>query len=550
MAWWTDIWLNEGFATFMSIKVIEVIHPDWDFDTMFLTYKLHVVLDKDSQINSHPIVQEVSNPQEIDSIFDIISYDKGASILRMLEGMLGAEVFRIGIRAYLNRYQFGNAQTDDLWYEIQTAFENVADIKKVMHTWTQQEGYPLVTATLDGTKLTLEQHRFLIDSSATYCVDSSPFKYRWEIPLTYVTSENDTVHKLWLCSDHSSVTVELPEIQWIKINYRQRGFYIVNYSKSNWCALSNLLQTNINAISAADRANLLYDAFSLAEAQYLTYDIPLEMTKYLVGECHFVPWTVANTRFFKLWYKLNGRCEYPQYEKYLRHLLGGIEDDVWNVPDVQTFSQSRYRLAVIKLGGLCGEPTYATKIHEMFKNFLYENIAINPDIEEDIYNYGIAYGDVNDWNKVWHLYLKEQDPDKKLLFLVALSYSRDTSLLIQYGKTGSYVLPQNFINLLGAMSENPLANSIAWDFIRCEWQFLLHYLSPSNIGLGYITISICGKFNTQQRLDEMKAFFKNYPDAGAAKSERETALETVVQNIDWLKRNEAFIIDWLKNNNH
>lgn len=135
-----------------------------------------------------------------------------------------------------------------------------------MDTWTRQAGFPVVSVTRNGTKLILSQRRFLADPDTEYSPNSSPYKYKWEIPITYITSNNETIHKLWFTKDqdlgiyHDTmntkvntnkfiyvlVTIDIPDVEWIKINYRQVGYYMVNYSESEWSIFSNLLEHNIN----------------------------------------------------------------------------------------------------------------------------------------------------------------------------------------------------------------------------------------------------------------------------------------------------------------
>ncbi|KAL4150045.1 hypothetical protein QTP88_003890 [Uroleucon formosanum] len=132
-------------------------------DTSFLTHNLQPVQYLDNKLSSRAIMQAVSNPYQITEMFDGISYYKGSTLLRMLESLLVDQVFRIGVIAYLKRFAYNNAETDDLWTEIQTATNNTVNVKKVMDTWTRQSGFPLVSAIRNGTKLTLKQQRFLSD---------------------------------------------------------------------------------------------------------------------------------------------------------------------------------------------------------------------------------------------------------------------------------------------------------------------------------------------------------------------------------------------------
>ena len=148
LSWWDDLWLNEGFASYMEYKGVANYHQDWDMESQFLNYDLHRVMDLDATISSHPIIQPVNHPDQITEIFDAISYAKGASVLRMLEDFMGAEEFRIGIKRFLKKFEYGNAVTADLWQELSSVSSKQLNISKIMDTWTRQMGYPVLTVSL------------------------------------------------------------------------------------------------------------------------------------------------------------------------------------------------------------------------------------------------------------------------------------------------------------------------------------------------------------------------------------------------------------------
>lgn len=126
MDWWDDLWLNEGFASYVEYRGQNYTEPDWHIEQFFLNDDLQGVLKLDALESSHPIIQTVTNPDQISEIFDTISYSKGSSVLRMLEYAIGSDVFRDGIRAYLKKYEYKNARTQDLWNEIQNVLNDVS----------------------------------------------------------------------------------------------------------------------------------------------------------------------------------------------------------------------------------------------------------------------------------------------------------------------------------------------------------------------------------------------------------------------------------------
>ncbi|MEM4372050.1 MAG: M1 family metallopeptidase, partial [Metallosphaera sp.] len=142
MKWWNDLWLNESFATFMSYKIIDMLHSDWYMWGEFLLDETAGALLKDSIPTTHPIETKVNSPEEVEQIFDDISYGKGASILRMIESYIGKDEFRRGISKYLQKFSYGNAEGKDLWNSLEEA--SGKPVSKIMPHWVLEDGYPMV----------------------------------------------------------------------------------------------------------------------------------------------------------------------------------------------------------------------------------------------------------------------------------------------------------------------------------------------------------------------------------------------------------------------
>ena len=145
MQWWNDLWLNEGFASWMEYKGVSYTQPDWAMMEQFWANVVLPALQLDSLASSHPVSVPVNDPKEIEAIFDTISYKKGSSIIHMLENYLGEEVLRSGLKAYLRKHKFGNAVTKDLWKALTNATKHKTNVEAIMNTWTLQMGYPLIT---------------------------------------------------------------------------------------------------------------------------------------------------------------------------------------------------------------------------------------------------------------------------------------------------------------------------------------------------------------------------------------------------------------------
>lgn len=208
----------------------------------------------------------------------------------------------------------------------------------IMRTWTEQMGLPLVTVKIiTPGKLRLTQKRFFSnpeDYKGTY--DDSEFNYKWSIPITYRTNLNDKVERIWFPHDQESIDIDLHDVPaWIKFNSDQYGYYRVNYETELWDALKNTLVNNLAAFTVADRASILNDAFSLADATTIPYATSLDMTKYLEDETEFVPWSVASSKLTSLKSSLMFTDIYKDYITYARKLINKVYNDVgWTVNGV------------------------------------------------------------------------------------------------------------------------------------------------------------------------------------------------------------------------
>ncbi|KFM57066.1 Endoplasmic reticulum aminopeptidase 1, partial [Stegodyphus mimosarum] len=302
MKWWSDLWLNEGFASFMESLIVDIIKPDWKKMDAFVATTVQDALSMDGLQTSHPIVTNAIDPLEIDATFDVISYKKGASLLSMLANFLGMDTLKNGLSNYLNKYRFQNARTEDLWNAFSEAESSHINVTQVMDTWTRQKGYPLITVTLEHPTVKVKQERFLLtakSNSAQVSDDVSPYGYKWRVPVTYVTDLSNRQNTYWL-NEAEGEFVLPAETKWLKVNSKEGGFYRVMYDHGLWKTLTELLQSNHKTLTAADRSNLVDDALSLSRAGILDAMLAFNVTRYLEKEEEFAPWAAAILHFEQL----------------------------------------------------------------------------------------------------------------------------------------------------------------------------------------------------------------------------------------------------------
>ncbi|MCX6747894.1 MAG: M1 family aminopeptidase, partial [Candidatus Nomurabacteria bacterium] len=241
MEWWTHLWLNEGFASYIEYLAVDKLFPNWDIWTQFSTHDLGVALRLDSLHHTHAIEVKVNHPDEIGEIFDEVSYSKGASVIRMLADYLGEDKFRDGLRHYLKKHSYKNTETEHLW----EAFEKISlgrrpatgeakkpTIMQLMKNWTGVGGYPVLSAKTVKGNLEISQSRFFASpislgrSQMGEAKTKSKDKTVWSVPISIGTSKK--TEKILLTGKNTKIN--LPE-GWLKLNIGEAGFYRTSYSK-------------------------------------------------------------------------------------------------------------------------------------------------------------------------------------------------------------------------------------------------------------------------------------------------------------------------------
>ncbi len=281
MEWWTHLWLNEGFASYMEHLGTAELFPEWDMWTQFCDGRLNQALELDGLASTHPIEVNVHHPNEIGEIFDSISYAKGASIIRMLAEYIGEKNFREGLRRYLKKYAYLNAATEHLWQ----ALEEVSGkpVGDIMRNWTAQPGYPVIAVnSLNNGSAVLSQHRFYASSLEK---NRSKDTTVWKVPLSWTDGKTE---KKTVMGTQSMLFV-VPKKGWLKLNARETGVYRTSYPAA---LLEGLLQPiKHKHLGPEDRLGIIRDAFALAESGYAPTVESLKLMAAYTHEDNYSVWT-------------------------------------------------------------------------------------------------------------------------------------------------------------------------------------------------------------------------------------------------------------------
>ncbi|XP_061749583.1 aminopeptidase Ey-like [Nerophis ophidion] len=296
--WWNDLWLNEGFATYVSYLGAHYAEPTWDMKDLIVLNEVIGVMAEDAKASSRPLStkeEEVQTPEQIWDLFDAITYSKGAAVLRMLSDFITEEVFSKGLHTYLEEFKYKNTVHADLWKHLQMAVEKAGltlpqSVEAIMNRWILQMGFPVVT--IDTRTGTLVQGHFLLDPD-TEVKRPSEYNYEWFVPVTWMKNDVVANHYWLLDKNDTNPAMAVGPDEWLLANINMSGFYRVNYDAQNWRRLLAKLDRQHQDIPLINRAQIMDDAFSLARARMLNLTLALSTTNFLHREVEFLPWQVA-----------------------------------------------------------------------------------------------------------------------------------------------------------------------------------------------------------------------------------------------------------------
>lgn len=550
MEWWNDLWLNEGFATFMGYVGANIVNSDYKIFEMFVNHVLWSGLNADSLMSSHPIDVKVSKPEDINSIFDMISYRKGGSIIRMMRNFLGTDVFQKRINTYLNDHAYKNARTDDLWKAMSGSPSEAEqlDVKTIMDTWTKQMGYPVVTVTIRGEQVTASQERFLLSPLANESsAPESPFNYKWYIPMTYISStEPKNPHTVWL--NMTSATFTVPEgTTWVKANYKSFGFYRTNYEESTWKALISELTTNHKVFETEDRATLLDDLCNMASAGKANYALCLEVTEYLVQEDEYVPFAMGLQNLLSMEKFMANLPTYELYKNYILKLLTNQLKMLGWKPEGAPLKRL-LRSFVLRIAIEMGNQVMIDKGQELFKEWRYNNRSIHSDIFDSVLLASMADGSSDNWNYLWQMYTESSNPILKRSILYALGRTpnlKDIIRYLQFSTQRDFIRLQDVSMVFYSIASNPTRQILAWRHLKFNWESLTKRFNGSTFGLSYIIESIIHDFVTELDYQDVVNFF-NGKDLGNNKRTVDKTLELIRMNVEWMKRNHIQVSKWFR----
>ncbi|XP_064842552.1 aminopeptidase N-like [Oncorhynchus masou masou] len=566
MKWWNDLWLNEGFASYVSYLGANSAEPTWNVTDLIVLKEVHGAMSVDALASSHPLSakeEDIMRPAQISELFDTITYSKGAAVLRMLSEFLTEPVFARGLSTYLNTFKYSNTVYQDLWKHLQMAADSTpgldlpASVDDIMNRWILQMGFPVVT--IDTATGSINQRHFLLDPDSV--VDRpSPFNYEWIVPIKWMKNGKDQT-PYWL---QTKTATHLPMktlgSDWMLANTKVSGFFRVNYDSSNWDRLLTQLSTDHEAIPVINRAQVVDDAFNLARARIVSTILALRTTLFLQREREYMPWQTADRNLGYFFLMFDRSDVYGPMQAYLNKQVTPlfnhfktITADWTKIPEKHTDQYNQVNAISIACStGVAGCEELTTG---WFKDWMKtpENNTIHPNLRQTVYCSAIAAGGVEEWDFAWRMYREASIASEADKLMYSLACTRAPWLLnryLNYCLDPEKIRKQDATFTIVYIAGNVVGQSLAWDFVRTNWNHLFNDYGGGSLSFARLIDGITRRFSSEFELKQLQQFIEENAEQGfgSATLAVDQALERTKANMKWVAENKADVYKWFTDN--
>ena len=540
MAWWDNLWLNEGFASWMGTKCTAHFNPQWEVwlrrnlprdPTRRVGITKEQAMEGDARSTTHPIQQPIATEAEANSAFDDITYKKGQSFLRMLESFLGDDVFRDGIRRYIAAHEYSNSTTADLWNALSEASKK--PVAEIAAGWTEQPGFPVVKVRREADeKVRLTQERFTVNFK-----NAPPLQ--WKIPLTY--SVIGQAPATLLMTGKTDILQNIPADRSLKLNVKGAGNYRVEYDEPSW----SLLLEALPKLSIEDRVNLLSDTWALAQADRAPISLFFGLVEKLPASTDIAEREqIVNVLDF-INGLLVGNPEREKFQRYARSLLRRTFETLsWDPKQGEPPTTGNLRASLIEALGDLNDPEIVAGCRERFEKYLANPASLAPDLRPAIFAIVGRYADEKTWTKLHELGLKTTSIEEKQNYYNALACATDPKLV---KKTLAIALTDELptsraIFLVPKVARDSGHPDIAWEFAKANMNSLLAKTDAA--GVNRYAPSLFTFFSDNSRADELKTYAKNnLPPASAPEVAK--AVDEIQFRAEFKKRLTSQLNAWI-----
>jgi aminopeptidase N len=515
MRWWTDLWLNEGFASWMEYLATDHLFPEWHMWTQFVVDDQQPAMKSDALENTHPIEVPIHHPDEIRTIFDGISYYKGSSVIQMLAHFLGPKDFRDGLRHYLKKHAYGNTDTVDLWNSLEAVSKK--PVKEFMQSWTSQSGYPLVQVEVHGDEFVVEQKPFVVNPKSS---KRQPPYAHWLIPLN--TGGHDLFTQESLTGKISDSNPET-----FKLNREQSGFYRTIYDAAHLKHLAKQVQNG--ELSPLDRLGLLADEFEAAKAGYTTTTDALQLMEAYATEDNCAVWDVMSASIMAIRAAMDDDELRENMKPYVRKLVAPqLKRLGWEEQDGESHFDRLLRPTILGLASGADEPAVVKEALRLF-NAMEKSEDVKPDLRSLVYVTAARKGNAKTFDKLLKLHNDSTSSEERVTLAAALTNFKQPELTqraLDLVATDTVRL-QDVMYWIAYSFSNRFAKKATWKWMVEHWSWL-----QENLGAD---LSFYRMPNYSARAFSDAAFLKEYTEffASVMQPALERSVKQGVEMITW-----------------
>lgn len=501
MRWWNGLWLNESFATHGENQAVSEEFPEWKVWEEFAISR-GAAMRLDSLNSTHPIECPVNHPDEVAELFDLISYEKGCSVLYQIQQFIGDKVFRDGVAAYIKKHAFKNTETHDLWDALEESCKihgvNVP-VRKIMDAWVFTSGHPVVSVKEGKAKgfieLSQRPFKFLPKEDATL----------WPVPVTMQVKRADgTIETKKFVFEAATETHFVGDCEWVKVNAGGSGFYRVNYSPA---LLTKLTKNVQGTLSVVERYNLVNDTWAGVRAGLTSTVDYLDMVDQFVDETDPNVWMIlaGSLRTLDGLLKDAARAE---LRKVVRLIARPAFDRLGMDPKAdETVQDKELRGMLLGLLGTIGEDAECRKkAASLFESWKKDKTSIDGNLLPATVGVLAYNGDKARYDEFFNLYKTAATPQEEQRFLGALTAFRDKDLLNRSIELmmSEHVRTQDAPSIFGALLRNEVSGEAAWDYMRENWEKMVTAFPESGV---VRMIGGAEALDTPELAAEVKDFF-------------------------------------------
>ncbi|KAL1382983.1 aminopeptidase 2 mitochondrial precursor [Phyllosticta capitalensis] len=542
MSFWDGLWLNEGFATWMSWYSCNEFYPEWKVWQGYVTDNLQSALSLDSLRSSHPIEVPVKRADEINQIFDAISYSKGSCVLRMISKYLGEETFMEGIRRYLKKHAYGNTETGDLWASLSDA--SGKDVEKVMDIWTKNVGFPVVTVTEkpDTSSIHVKQNRFLRTADVKPEEDKTLFPVFLGLRTKEGIDEDVTLTA-------RETDIKVKDLDFYKLNADHSGIYRTSYTPERLQKLGEAAKQGL--LSVEDRAGMIADAGALAASGYQKTSGLLSLLEGFKTESEFVVWDELMARIGSLraaWI-FEDEAVKDALKKFQLNLVADKAHEIgWEFKESDGHIEQQFKALLFGSAGIAGDEKVKKAAFDMFEKFKNgDESAIHPNIRGSVYGIVLSYGGEEEYNAILNEYRNGTTSDKRNTALRAIGRAKKPELIQRTLSLplSDEVKGQDVYLPIGALRTHKEGIEALWQWMTEHWAELEKKLPPGLTMLSSVVTISTSSFTHKDQMARIEEFFSKRSTKGFDQSLAQS-LDAIRAKANWIEKDSEDVKTFLK----